>query len=102
MLQKTPLKLALAATCLATASASHAIGISDATGDWASSYSAAGPLAGDLDVIGAFVTYNPDTGVFVFSGTMDDDIGTTAGAVYVFGVNRGAGTARQAASMPAK
>lgn len=94
MLQKTPLKLALAATCLAAAGASHGIGIVDATGDWAATYSATGPRAGDLDVIGAFVTYNPDTGVFVFSGTMDDDIGTTPGAVYVFGVDRGAGTAR--------
>ncbi len=96
----TPLKLALAATCLATAGASHAIGITDATGDWAASYAPAGPRAGDLDVIGAFVTYNRDTGGFVFSGTMDDDIGTTAGAVYVFGVNRGAGTARFGAAAP--
>jgi PEP-CTERM motif len=95
-----PLKLALAAACLATAGTGHAIGVTDATGDWAASYSATGPRAGDLDVIGAFVTYNPDTGGFVFSGTMDDDIGTTAGAVYVFGVNRGAGTARFGAAAP--
>jgi len=94
MTLRTHLTLAATAICLAAPGASHAIGITDATGDWASTYAAAGPRAGDLDVIGAFVTYNPGNGKFVFSGTMDAAIGTTPNAVYVFGVNRGAGTAR--------
>ena len=85
----------LAALALAAGSA-QAIGISDATGDFLPSYT--GVIGGDLDVIGAFVTYNPNTDRFVFSATLDADIGTTPGAVYVFGIDRGAGTARFAAA----
>lgn len=73
----------------------HAIGIVDPTGDLLPSYT--GAVGGDLDVIGAFVTYNPNTQSFVFSATVDADIGTTPNAFYVFGVNRGAGTAGFAA-----
>jgi hypothetical protein len=77
---------------LALAGSAHAIGIVDAKGDWVPGYS--GPTGGDLDVVGAYVTYNVKSDAFVFVATLDDDIGTTAGAFYVWGVNRGAGTAR--------
>lgn len=83
--------LALAAT-LCTAGLAQAIGVTDAKGDFVLNYN--GSKAGDLDVIGAFVTYDVATDTFLFSGTLDAAIGTTPGAFYVFGVDRGAGTAR--------
>jgi hypothetical protein len=69
----------------------HALGVTDPTGDFIASYT--GRQAGDLDVIGAFVTYDQSTDKFVFSGTMDAAVGTSTGAFYVWGVNRGAGSA---------
>ncbi len=62
----------------------------DPTGDFRGAY--AGPRNGDLDVLSTQVTF---TGAqFLFAGTMNAPIGTTAGAFYVFGVDRGQGTAR--------
>jgi hypothetical protein len=62
----------------------------DPAGDFRVAY--AGPRNGDLDVISTQVTF---TGTqFLFAGTMNAPIGTTAGAFYVFGVDRGQGTAR--------
>ncbi|MBL8305971.1 MAG: PEP-CTERM sorting domain-containing protein [Rubrivivax sp.] len=81
----------LAIALLAAAPLAQAIGITDGRADYVAGY--AGSTAGDLDVIGAFVTYNQGTGAFVLSGTMDADIGTTPGGFYVWGANRGAGTA---------
>lgn len=87
----------LAAALLAiAASAAQAIGVTDATGDYLPGY--AGSKLGDLDVVGSFVTYNSSTDKFVFSGTMNADIGTSSGGLYVWGLNRGAGTARFAAN----
>ncbi len=77
---------------LAAAPWAAAIGVSDATGDYVPGF--AGSQKGDLDVVGAFVTYNTVTDRFVFSGTMNADIGTSTGGLYVWGVNRGAGTPR--------
>lgn len=87
--------LAAAALLGLAVSGAQAIGVTDAQGDFLAGY--AGAQAGDLDVIGASVTYNASADSFVFSGTMDDDIGTTASGFYVWGVNRGGGTARFAA-----
>jgi len=78
------------------ATPAHAVSFNDAAGDWLGTY--AGSRAGDLDVLSAFVTYNPSTDVFVFSGTMNADIGTTPTGFFVWGVNRGAGTAGFAAN----
>lgn len=69
----------------------QAVNVTDVAGDFLASYT--GARTGDLDVISSFVTYNPVTDMFVFAGTMNADIGTTASAFYVWGVNRGAGTA---------
>lgn len=88
---------AAAAAVLALAAGSgHAIGVTDAVGDYVAGY--AGSRAGDLDVIGSFVTYNATTDTFVFSGTMAAAIGTSPGGFYVWGVDRGAGTAGFAAN----
>ncbi|MDN3919684.1 PEP-CTERM sorting domain-containing protein [Roseateles violae] len=81
---------ALCALALA-APAAQALGVTDASNDFIASFT--GPHAGDLDVLGSFVTYNPMTDKFVFAGTMNGDIGTTPGSFYVWGINRGAGTA---------
>jgi len=83
--------------CIAVALAAsggwaQAIGVVDAPADYVNGY--AGSRKGDLDVIGAFVSYNPTTDRFVFSGTMNADIGLSTGGLYVWGVNRGTGTAR--------
>ncbi len=62
----------------------------DPIGDFLPTY--AGPHNGDLDVRNAQVTF---TGTdFLFAGTMNGNIGTTPGGFYVWGINRGMGTAR--------
>lgn len=96
MTLRARLSLAVTAVCLAAAGPGHAIGVNDALGDYVPGF--AGSKAGDLDVLGAFVTYNASTDTFVFSGTMANDIGTTPGGFYVWGINRGLGTARFAGS----
>ena len=92
------IKALLSCFCLAALAAgqAQAIGITDARGDYVPGFT--GSKAGDLDVIGSFVTYNRANDTFVFSGTMDADIGTTPGGFYVWGVNKGAGTAGFAAN----
>lgn len=84
-------KALLAAAVLAAAGSSHAASATDAVNDFLPTYT--GAQAGDLDVLSAFVTYNPNNDTFVFSGTFDADLGSTPGAFYVFGVNRGGGVA---------
>jgi len=79
-----------------SAGAAQAIGVTDGLDDYVPGY--AGSTLGDLDVIGAFVTYNVGNDSFVFSGTMDNSIGLSTGGLYVWGLDRGAGTARFAAN----
>lgn len=66
---------------------------SDPQGDFLSTYT--GPHGADLDVRSTEATFFGNR--YVFDGTLDGAIGTTANAVYVFGVDRGQGTARFAA-----
>ena len=74
------------------AAPAHAIGITDAANDYLPSFT--GSTAGDLDVLSSFVTYNPDSDTFFFSGTFAAPVGTTAGGFYVWGLDRGTGTER--------
>lgn len=68
----------------------------DPAGDFLASYT--GPQNGDLDVLrGAFQF---DGSAFLFSGTLAGPIGTTPGALYVWGINRGQGTARFSPALP--
>jgi hypothetical protein len=67
--------------------------IVDATGDFLPTY--IGPQNGDLDVTGFSVTLN--SGIFHVNTTLAAPVGTTPGAFYVYGVNRGSGTAGFAA-----
>lgn len=88
-----PLALAALLACAGTA---QALGVSDPVGDYVPGY--AGSQAGDLDVIGAFVTYNASTDKFVLSGTMNADIGLSPNGFYVWGVDRGSHLASFAAN----
>jgi hypothetical protein len=85
----TALSLAAAMGC------AHAIGVDDPKSDFLPTY--VGIQGADLDVINSYVTYNPATDMFVFSGTMNGDIGSTPKGFYVWGVDRGAGTPNFAA-----
>ena len=67
--------------------------VSDPTGDFLAPFSAAHPNQrnGDLDVASAGAVF--DGQFFHLSATMNGDIGTTEGGLYVWGVNRGEGIA---------
>ena len=84
------LRLLLAAALATGAGAAFAV--NDPIGDFLPSYT--GAKNGDLDVVSSFVTYNPGSDTFFFSGTMNAAIGTTSTAFYVWGLDRGTGTAR--------
>jgi hypothetical protein len=62
--------------------------IFDPVGDFLPGYT--GPRGGDLDVLEARVTF--DSANITLSARMNDVIGHTPDALYVWGVNRGAGT----------
>jgi hypothetical protein len=73
--------------------ASHALdGITDPQGDFLASFAGSSASA-DLDVLAASVFYNPGTDVFTLTATLGGAVGSTATGLYVWGVNRGAGTA---------
>jgi hypothetical protein len=78
--------------------ASHALsGITDTSGDFLSTF-AGSSASTDLDVIAATVLYDAGSDLFKLSATMSGAVGSTAGGFYVWGVNRGAGTAGFAAN----
>lgn len=87
MLKTIAVAAALAAS-LATAAA--AVPTADPLGDFLPTYT--GPQNGDLDV--AFTEVFLQAGTFNFTALLAGDIGTTPGGFYVFGVDRGQGTAR--------
>lgn len=69
---------------------SGAVPVIDAAGDFIPTY--AGPRTGDLDALRADVQL---TGAnFLFTATLAAPAGTTPGGFYVWGVDRGQGTAR--------
>lgn len=73
----------------ALAAPAHAQSTSDAVGDFLPTYT--GPLNGDLDVTSIQATY--DGATFRLDATTAAPIGTTASGIYVWGVERGKGTA---------
>lgn len=68
----------------------------DAGGDFLATYT--GPHNGDLDALSG--TFRYDGTAFIFTGTLAGAVGTTPGALYVWGVDRGAGTARFSPALP--
>jgi hypothetical protein len=63
--------------------------ITDPAGDFLPSFS--GPQNGDLDVLSAQVFFTGSS--FVFTSTQNGLVGTTPTGLYVWGIDRGAGTA---------
>lgn len=59
-----------------------------------------GPVGLDLDVLRAQVTFDRSTGRLIFTATLGGRIGQTPGALYVFGLDRGTGTARFVGGSP--
>jgi hypothetical protein len=78
---------ALAGVTALTATPAPAAPIADATGDFLSTYS--GPNAGDLDVTSVDAHRSGQT--VTLTANLAADLGATAGAAYVWGINRGAG-----------
>ena len=66
----------------------QAAAITDPAGDFLPSYT--GPHNGDLDVLSAQVTFTGSS--FLFTSTLNGPIGTTPTGLYIWGINRGAGT----------
>ena len=75
---------------LASAEPSAASAVSDPSDDFLPTF--AGVHNGDLDVVAVNVTL--DGSNLDFAATMNDVVGLTPGSVYVFGINRGQGTAK--------
>lgn len=86
---------ALAACALLGAPAA-ATNISDATGDFLATY--AGAHNGDLDILSASARI--DGGNLLIGSTQNGAIGASAGSLFVWGVNRGSGTARLTLGSP--
>jgi hypothetical protein len=63
--------------------------IIDPAGDFIEVYT--GPETGDLDVLRAEVILDPAAGTLTFNSTSADNIGITNTAIFVWGINRGAG-----------
>lgn len=82
--------LVLAAALLSVSAPLHAAPLADPAGDFVPSYT--GPQNADLDVLSSELRL--EDGVFDFRATLAGAIGTTPGGLYVFGVDRGQGTAR--------
>ena len=84
--------LALLGTALTSPAAAQKW--NDNANDWASTYT--GPKNGDLDVRSAQVYF--DGTQFVFTATMNGLVGSTPGAFYVWGIDKGNGNAPFAAN----
>ena len=85
---------ALAASALLATTAVHAAGPSviDPLGDFLPTF-AGSSASKDLDVVSASVVYNTASNTFTLTSTQAGAVGSTATGFYVWGVDRGAGTA---------
>ena len=82
--------VALTLALLCAPACANAAPFVDGVNDFLPTYT--GPLGRDLDVRTTEVFLDGTT--LNFTATMGDTIGTTAGAFYVFGIDRGRGTSR--------
>lgn len=62
----------------------------DPAGDYVSTYT--GPQNGDVDILSGDVAFDGTS--YFLTSTMNGSIGSTTGSIFVWGVNRGSGTAR--------
>ena len=97
ILKRQAALLAAALAAAAPLSAWAVDGITDRPGDFLATFAGSASSL-DLDVLAATVTYNPGTDIFTFTSTQSGPVGLTATGLYVWGVNRGAGTAGFAAN----
>lgn len=81
--------LGIASILLLTAASARAAEFTDPAGDFIASYT--GPQTSDLDVINANVIFTGQS--FTFTSTQAGAIGQTPTGIYVWGIDRGAGTA---------
>jgi hypothetical protein len=89
------LAMALTAATL-VASPLHATTFADPSGDLLATYT--GPHDSDLDILSGSAAFNDSD--LLLSSTMDGPIGTTTGSLFLWGVDRGAGTDRLITSGP--
>lgn len=90
----------VAALALGLPLASHALdNITDPKGDFLATFAGSAAASADLDVVAASVLYDAVANTFTLKATMDGNVGSTATGLYVWGVNRGAGTAGFANSL---
>lgn len=96
-MRQTLAPLAASLALVASSSAFALDGITDRPGDFLGTFAGSASSA-DLDVLSATVLYNPTANNYTLIGTMSGAIGSTSTGFYVWGVNRGAGTAGFAAN----
>ncbi len=96
IMNRAVLVLASLSVPLAGLAAPAVAAVSDPAGDFLPTY--VGPQGGDLDVLSINVRLQGPS--LVLSATHAANIGTTAGAFYVWGIDRGLGTARFVAGSP--
>jgi hypothetical protein len=85
-----PTRAAIGSTVLLIANVAFAAPFVDPIGDFIPSF--VGPHNADLDVVTSEVTLRGSQ--FVFNAKLAGPVGTTAGSLYVLGLDRGAGTSR--------
>jgi hypothetical protein len=86
----------LASVALMTSATVASAAISDPTADFLLTYT--GPTNGDVDILGADVLFNGSS--FALSESVNGVIGTTPNSLFVWAIDRGAGTARPAIAPP--
>lgn len=90
---RLPLPAATLSLAAALALPAHAFdGITDRVGDFLATF-AGSAASTDLDVTAATVFYDAAVDKFLLTSTQAGAVGSTPGGFYVWGVNRGAGTA---------
>lgn len=87
---KLPAAAAALSLALIGCVGSSASVVSDPPNDFLPTFN--GPHNGDLDVLSTNVTLNGSN--FDFTATLNGPVGETSGAVYIFGLDRGKGTAK--------
>jgi len=99
MMKRTTMTRLLCAGALAASPLlGHAFsGITDTAGDFLTTF-AGSASSTDLDVVSATVLYDAGADLFQLTSTMSGAIGSTSTGFYVWGVNKGAGTAGFAAN----
>lgn len=87
---------AAGALLLFSAGVASAQSVTDPTGDFLSGYT--GAHNADLDIVSASVSFDGIN--FLLSSTQVGAVGSSTGSIFVWGVDRGTGTARLAAGTP--